>query len=93
MDDVDAVVQILAEALLEDGLLELAVARRDEAGVEGDLDVGSHRPHLPLLQGAEQLRLQGKRQLSDLIEEERPAVRLDEQPVRAPLASVKAPRA
>ena len=49
--------------------------------------------HLALLQRAQQLRLQPERQLADLVEEERAAVRLRRRgPCAAVFASVNAPR-
>ena len=64
---------------LLDGGLEVAVGRGDEADVERHLAVAADRPHRPLLQRAQQLRLQRERQLADLVEEERAAVRLHEE--------------
>jgi len=77
-DDVDAEVQVLAEALLLDGRLQIAVRGADEARVERHLGVAAHGADLALLQRAQQLRLQAEWQIADLVEEECAAARLDE---------------
>ena len=59
----------------------------------GHLVVAADRAHGPLLQRAQQLRLQRERQLADLVEEQRAAVGLHEQARCGWLrASVNAPR-
>ena len=55
-DDVDAVEEVLAEALLLDLGLEVAVGRGDDARVERHLLVAADRAHRALLQHAQQLR-------------------------------------
>src|SRR5204863_5833926 len=80
-DDVDAVVEVLAEAALLDRRLEVAVRRRHEAHVEADLAAAAQRAHHALLQRAQELWLEAQRKLADLVEEERPAARLHEQPL------------
>ena len=73
--DGEAVVEILAEALLADLRREVAVRRRDHA----DVDLDALRPADPLegarLEDAEELRLGRGCHLAHLVEEERPAVR------------------
>ena len=71
--DVDPVEEVLAEALLLDLGLEVAVGRGDDARVEGLLRVAAHRAHRALLQRAEQLGLHPRGHLADLVEEERAA--------------------
>ena len=84
-DDVDAVEEVLPEALLEDLLVEIAIRRCDEPCVEGYLVVRAHGAHRLLLEGAQDLRLHLEGHLRDLVQEERAAVSLDEEP--APGAS------
>src|SRR4051812_39329159 len=56
-DHVDPVEQILAESLLVDLGLEVAIRRGDHACVERYLFIPSNRTHGPLLQDAQQLDL------------------------------------
>ena len=79
LHDVDAVVEVLAKALLVDLVLEVAVRRGDDARVERDLLVRANGADLALLERAQQLRLHVDRELADLVEEERAARRLDEE--------------
>src|SRR5262249_62179892 len=78
-------VEVLAKPVLLDRRLQVAVGRRDEADVEWHLLLAADRTDGPLLERTEELRLERERQVTDLVEQERPAVRLDEQTrVRAP---------
>ncbi len=77
--DVQAVVEVLAEALLGDRGEELLVRRRDDAHVDLDRLVLADAADLVLLDRAEELRLEGERRLRDLVEEERAAVGLLEE--------------
>ncbi len=93
MDDVDAEEEILAEAALLDGRLEIAVGRGHEPHVERHLAIRADRAHHALLQRAQELRLQRQRQLADLVEEQRAAVRLQEEAgARAARVGEGAPR-
>src|SRR6266478_5202255 len=80
VDHVDPEVEILAEAALLDSRLEVAVGRRDQVDVEGHLLVGADGPHAARLERPQELRLEGERQVADLVEEERTPVRLHEEP-------------
>src|SRR5690606_24714551 len=74
VDHVVAVVQVLAEAALQDLLLEVAVGRRQDADVDR-LGAGVADPHDDLLlDGAQDLHLQVERHLADLVEEQGAAV-------------------
>ena len=75
-DDVEPVVEVLAELPLRDHLLEVAVGRRDDADVDVDRLVAADALELALLQEAQQLHLDGRRDLADLVEEQRAAVGL-----------------
>ena len=82
-DDVEAIEEILAELPLLDHPLEVAVGRGDDPHVDADGLVSAHPLELPLLQKAKQLHLHGRRDLADLVEEQRPVVGLLE-PAVAP---------
>src|SRR6185369_2411651 len=77
---VDAVVEVFAEALLVDLVLEVTVRRGDDARIERHLGRVTDRAHAALLERAEQLHLHLERHLADLVEEERSALRLEEEP-------------
>ncbi len=72
--DVEAVVEVLAEAPGADLLLEDAVGRRDDADVDLLGLAVADAEDDALLQRAQQLHLQVQRQLADLVEEERALV-------------------
>ena len=57
---------------------EILVGRRDESHVDPDRPLRANRIDLALLQRAQELHLQFERQLADLVEEQRAAVRLQE---------------
>ena len=59
---------------------ERPVGGRDDAHVHGARRVLAHAPHLALLQHAQQLGLRARRQLGHLVEEQRAAVGVLEQP-------------
>ena len=80
MDHVDAEVEVLAEAALLDRGLEVAVGGGDDAHVDRHLAVAADRANAPLLQRAQELRAAGWRHVADLVEEQRAAVGLHEQP-------------
>src|SRR5581483_3518754 len=75
-EDVEAVVEILAELAVLDQLDHVAVGGRDQAEVDLDRLLGADGVDLALLQGAQQLHLRVERQLPDLVEEQRAAVGL-----------------
>ena len=73
-EDVEAVVEVLAELAVLDQLDHVAVGGRDQAEVDLDRLLGADRIDLALLQRAQQLDLGVERQLADLVEEQRAAV-------------------
>ena len=75
-DDIEAVVEILAELLLRDRLLQVAVRRGDDADIRPDRGVAADAGEFTLLQHAQELALDGERHLPDLVEEEGAAVAL-----------------
>ena len=72
--DVQPVEQILAEAPGGDLALEIFVGRRDDAHVDADGLLAADALELLLLQHAQQLELQRRRHVADLVEEQRPLV-------------------
>ena len=81
LDGVEAVVKVLAEPALADCVQEIDVGRGHDADV-GLLDLRGTDLHiLAVLQHTEQHHLRAHRQLADLVEEERTAVRLLEIPL------------
>jgi hypothetical protein len=77
--DVEAVVEVEAEALVGDRLLQILVRRRDDPHVDRHGLVVAEAADLAFLDRAQQLRLEGRLRLRDLVEEERAAVGLLEE--------------
>ena len=71
----DALIKVLAEPALLDVPQEVAVGRGDELHVHGNLVGGAEGQYAPAPERAEQDALSFERQLRDLVEEERPAIR------------------
>src|SRR5205814_7150257 len=71
--DVEPVVEVGAELAPRDHGLEVLVRRRDDAHVDRDGLVRADSPDLALLQHAEELGLEARAHLPDLVEEERSA--------------------
>src|SRR2546427_10433989 len=69
-EDVQAVVEVFAEALLLDEASEVAVRRGDQADVDLDRPGAADTLELLLLEDPEELRLELERDLADLVEEE-----------------------
>ena len=74
LNDIEAVVQVLAEFLLLDELLQVLVGSRDDPHVERDRLIAADALHFPLLNDAQELDLHVKVHVSDLVEEDRAAV-------------------
>jgi hypothetical protein len=79
VDDVEPVVQILAEAAFRDPGFHVAVAGGDEANIDLHRSGAAHRQHFLFLDRAQQLDLHGRRHFGDLVEKQRAAVSGDEQ--------------
>jgi hypothetical protein len=75
LDDVEPIVEVLAEAAGLHLRLQVAVGGGDDAGQNSDVGLAAHAPDLPLLEGPEQLHLDRRRQVADLVEEQRPRAR------------------
>ena len=74
VEDVEAVVEVLAELAALHHVLQVAVGGGDDAHVDL-LGLGAADRHEgPLLQHAQELDLHGGRHVADLVEEERAAV-------------------
>ena len=69
-NDVDAVVQVLAEAAVLDRLLEIDVGRRHQAEIGLDRLAAADALDLALLNRAQQLGLQVEAQVTNLVEEQ-----------------------
>src|SRR6185295_2742574 len=68
-DDIETVVQILAELAALHFLLDDAVRRGEDADVDAGLLRLADAAHLALLEDAEELHLDLRRELADLVEE------------------------
>ena len=72
----DPVEEVQTETSAVDLGLEIPVGRGDEADVRLARQVGTHALVLAFLKNAKQLHLQARRELADLVEEERPGLGL-----------------
>src|SRR2546428_121787 len=72
--DVQAIVEVLAEAPLLHERLEISVGRREHAHVDADRVGPAHALDRALLEHAQELRLELDRHVADLVEVERPPV-------------------
>ena len=79
-DDLQPVVEVLAEAAPLDLVVEVLVRGADEADVDGARARLADPADLLLLEDAEELGLEGERQVADLVEEERAARGLLDEP-------------
>src|SRR5687767_8708015 len=74
VDDVEAIVEVLAEAALGHRALEVLVGGGDHADVDLDVAAGAQAGELAILQDVQELGLQGQGHLADLVEEDGAAV-------------------
>ena len=75
-NDVQAVQQVFAEQVFLDARLEILVRRGDDAHVDLDRQLAADAIELAFRQHAQQARLQLRRHVADLVEEQRAAVGL-----------------
>src|SRR5438093_7546199 len=75
-DNIQPIVQILAEFCLSDQIEKIAVRRSDDAQVEGLGAAAANRGDAALLDGAQQLRLHFDAHVANLVEEERTSIGL-----------------
>src|SRR3954468_4442962 len=75
-EDGEPVIQIFPEATFLGCLPQIAVRRGKDAHVDADRQRATEAGDFPLLEDAEELRLQIKRQFANLVEEERSFLRL-----------------
>ena len=80
VDDVEAVVEVVAELARLDLAPQVAVGGGDDADVDLDRRRGADRQDLLRLDGAQQLDLQAERQVADLVEEDGAAAGALEEP-------------
>ena len=73
-EDGEAVVEVLAKALLAHGLEQVAIGRGNDPDIDPDRRRAADPIELALLEDAEQLDLSLERQFADLVEEESAAV-------------------
>src|SRR5208283_1242595 len=66
----EAVVEILAEKIFGNGLIEVAVGGGDNAHIDRNLAGAADRAHGALLEDAKQFHLHGERHLADFVEED-----------------------
>ena len=91
-DDGEAVEQIEPKAAAVDLGAKIAMSRRDDADVDGDLGAATEPSHPAALEHAEQRRLHRGLELADLVEEHGAAVRGFERADVRRSAPVNAPR-
>ena len=91
-DGVDPEIQILAQPPVAQRRVEIDVGRADQPEVDLDHPLAADRPVLALLQHAQQLGLQKRRHLADLVEHQRAAAGQLQQTRPCPaIAPVNAP--
>ena len=73
-DDVEPVVEVLAELSPAHGLSQIDVRCRDDADIDLPALLSADPANAASLQGAQQLRLELQRQRADLVQEQRAAV-------------------
>ena len=91
LDDVQAVEEVLAEAVLADGLDDVAVGGGDQADLDAQLLVAAHAGEAAVLEEAEQLGLEGTAHVANFIQEDGAAVGLLDAPGLLAEAPVKDP--
>ena len=74
LDDLEPVVEVLPEGAARDAVGEVAVGGGQDAHVDPPALVLADAPDLPLLQRAQELDLHARRDLADLVQQQRPAV-------------------
>ncbi len=76
-EDVQAIVQIFAEAAIGDHLNEIAVRGGDDADINLDRAFGTDRVYLSFLNGAKQFDLHIERKLADFVQKKGAAIGFD----------------
>ena len=80
LDDVQPIVEVVAELPLRDQRLKVAMRGRHDAHVHESRRVLSQAPHLVALERAQELHLCRERHVADLVQEQRAAVRFLHEP-------------
>src|SRR5262249_14401834 len=75
LDDVQAIVEILAEPARRDRLLQILVRRGEDPHVDLHDGAAAHARELPILEDVKELALQGGVEVTDLVEKDRAAIR------------------
>ena len=79
-DDVEAIQQIFAKPPRVRFVAQRTIRGRDDPGIDAPRQVFADAARLAVLDDAQQLRLSARRQLADLVEEQRAAIGFLEQP-------------
>jgi len=87
----EAVVQILTEVPLFDFRFEIPIGRRQHSDIHLHFTVAANGPALTLLKDAQEFRLHANRHITNLIEENGPVHRFDEEPFARDLRPGKRP--
>jgi hypothetical protein len=90
-DDIDSVVEILAELSFPDQILEVLARRGDDANVDFDGLYAADAREFAFLQNLQQLGLRHGTEVPDFVEEQGAAVGELELPTRRAVASVNEP--
>src|SRR5437870_12234563 len=90
-DDVESIVEVVPERLRLDGAGEVAVGGGEHAEVDVDRPVVSHAPDRSLLEDPQELGLDARRRLTDLVEEQGSAGRLFEQSLARGVGAAEGP--
>src|SRR4029077_10640482 len=77
---IQAIVQVFAKKTLGHGFLKVFIGRGYNAHIDSDILVAAHTSELSFLNHAQQLDLNGRRRIADLIQKDRPTVGDLEQP-------------
>ena len=91
LEDLETVIEVLAQQSLGEHLIELAVGGRDDPDIHLDGRLASGAREVAALQHAQQLHLQIGRHLGDFVEEERAAVGAFEHAAMPPVGAGEAP--
>src|SRR5208283_3902343 len=90
-DDLETVVEVLAELAGGDGVGEVTVGGRDQADVDLDRLVGAHPDDLAGLERPQELDLGSQGNVADLVEKHRPAVGVFEPSLALPVRTGERP--
>ena len=75
LQHIQTVIQVLPKALFFNSLQKILIRRRDDPHVQIDHPIAANTHDLPLLNDTQQLRLHSRRNISDLVQKNRPVIR------------------